>query len=569
MNHSGYAILLAFLAAQPGWSQQPDAEKTTAEMTMRDTPATFRSKVNLVLVPVIVRDSKGHAIGDLKQENFQLFDKGKPQVITRFTVEKAGGTPVQFQVEPGALEPGNDPAAKPPDPLAERFTAYIFDDVHLVFGDLARVRQAAERHLNTSLLPADRAAIFTTSGQTMLDFTDDREKLRATLLRIQPRSRATPQGLECPSVTYYMADLIQNKNDTFALQAATQDALACLSLTPDQTSMAEQAARSAASRSLSIGDSESRLSLTVLKQMIRRVAAMPGQRNIVLVSPGFITPFLQSEITDAIDSAIRSRVTVSSLDARGLYTGLIDASQRTSSLASLNARQQYDRLSALAEADILAEVADGTGGTFFQNSNDLEEGFRRVAATPEYSYVLGFSPQNLKLDGSFHKLKVTLKPSSHPTVQARRGYYAPKHLANPAEDAKREIEEALFSREVLHDIPVELHTQFFKTGEFDAKLAVLTRVDLRHLPFRKAEGRNLDNLTVVSGLFDRNGNYIQGMSKLVEMKLKDGTLESKIGAGITIKSSFDVKPGGYVIRLVVRDSEGQMMAAQNGVVEIP
>ncbi len=553
------------------WSQQPEADKTTAELTMRDTPATFRSKVNLVLVPVIVRDSKGHAIGDLKQENFQLFDKGKPQVISRFSVEKAGAISVQFQPQAGGLETGKDPAAKPPDPLAERFTAYLFDDVHLVFGDLARVRQAAERHLNTSLLPADRAAIFTTSGQTTLDFTDDREKLRDTLLRIQPRSRATPQGVDCPSVTYYMADLIQNKSDSFALQAATQDAMACLSLTPDQISIAQQEARSAASRALAVGDSESRLSLTVLKQIIRRVAAMPGQRNIILVSPGFITPYLQTDITEAIDSAIRSRVTVSSLDARGLYTAgaSMDASQRTGSLASLNAKQQYDRQGALVEADILAEIADGTGGTFFQNSNDLDEGFRRVAATPEYSYVLGFSPQNLKLDGSFHKLKVTLKPSSHPTVQARRGYYAPKHLADPAEDAKREIEEALFSREVMHDIPVELHTQFFKTGEFDAKLAVLTRIDLRHLSFRKAEGRNLDNLTVVSGLFDRNGNYIQGISKVVEMKLKDGTLESKIAAGITIKSSFDVKPGGYVIRLVVRDSEGQMMAAQNGVVEIP
>ena len=41
------------------------------------------------------------------------------------------------------------------------------------------------------------------------------------------------------------------------------------------------------------------------------------------------------------------------------------------------------------------------------------------------------------------------------------------------------------------------------------------------------------------------------------------------GAGITVKSSFDVKSGSYVVRLVVRDSEGQMMAAENGAVEIP
>ena len=50
------------------------------------------------------------------------------------------------------------------------------------------------------------------------------------------------------------------------------------------------------------------------------------------------------------------------------------------------------------------------------------EGVRRTADTPEYIYVLGFSPQ--KLDGKFHKLKVTLSGAEKLTVQARQGYYA-------------------------------------------------------------------------------------------------------------------------------------------------
>jgi hypothetical protein len=74
---------------------------------------------------------------------------------------------------------------------------------------------------------------------------------------------------------------------------------------------------------------------------------------------------------------------------------------------------------------------------------------------------------------------------------------------------------------------------------------------------------------VVSGLFDRNGNYLEAKESVVEMRLLDATLETKLRAGITVKSSFDVKPGSYIIRLVVRDSEGQMMAATNGAVEIP
>ncbi len=52
------------------------------------------------------------------------------------------------------------------------------------------------------------------------------------------------------------------------------------------------------------------------------------------------------------------------------------------------------------------------------------------------------------------------------------------------------------------------------------------------------------------------------------MHLKDETLEHKMDSGITLKTSFDVKPGSYLVRLVVRDAEGQMMSAENGTVEI-
>jgi hypothetical protein len=94
-------------------------------------------------------------------------------------------------------------------------------------------------------------------------------------------------------------------------------------------------------------------------------------------------------------------------------------------------------------------------------------------------------------------------------------------------------------------------------------------VNLKNLHFRKVDGRNNDNLTVLSGLFDRNGNYISGMQKVVELRLLDPTLERLLNSGVTVKTNFDVAPGSYVIRLVVRDSEGQTMAARNGVVEIP
>ncbi len=232
-------------------------------------------------------------------------------------------------------------------------------------------------------------------------------------------------------------------------------------------------------------------------------------------------------------------------------------------------KDQYQRESALAEEGIMEELADATGGRYFHNNNDLKAGFTQVAASPEFVYVLGFSLQNMKLDGAYHALRVKLIASHGLDLQARRGYYAPKHLADPEEDAKREIQEAMFSRDELQDIPIDLHLQFFKSSDVAARIAVLARVNVKNLRFRKADGRNRDNLTILSGVFDRNGNYITGQQKTLELRLLDTTLEKVSNAGITVRTNFDVAPGSYVIRLVVRDSEGQTMAARNGVIEIP
>jgi hypothetical protein len=300
-------------------------------------------------------------------------------------------------------------------------------------------------------------------------------------------------------------------------------------------------------------------SLANLKELIKRMAIAPGQRTIMFISPGFNTlaPEYIQEETDILEGAIKANVIISTLDARGLFTDpSYDASGRGGSLSA-----------AIARSNLLAELAAGTGGTFYQNSNDLDEGFRRLAAAPEYVYLLGFSPQNLKLDGSFHSLRVTLKNGGGVTIQARHGYYAPKHLQDEAENARSEIESALFSREEILELPIELHTQFFKTGDQAARLAVLAHLDLKLFKFQKVEGRNGNEVTLVYGLFDRDGNYTQGIKKVLTLRLKDETLE-RLAQGVTVRTTFDVKPGAYLIRLVVRDAEERKLSATNGAVQI-
>ncbi len=581
-------------AAIVALAQNSGQQTQTAEVSQHDAPFTFSTAVNLVPVPVIVRDSLGHPIGTLRKEDFQLFDRGKPQEILKFSLEKADAPPIigDTTIEVDADGNPKPKSAAAGQPVASHFIMWLFDDLHISFGDLAQTREAAKKVLRESFEPGTRASIYTTSGHTYLDFTDDRDKLFATLDQIRQWPTIPTSGAEqCPDISYSMADAAINKNDPQALLAIQAEFLTCPEAMPltQQASAAQAAGVSTANlpaqgpadslirmytlRALEVGNQDTRNTLLALKGLIRRMSAMPGTRTIVLVSPGFyLVTDHRTDESDIINLAIRNNVVISSLDARGVWTfvpgGTADTAFRGDP-ATMTIKAQFDQSTQVANQDILSELAADTGGTFFHNSNDYVAGFKQVGTQPEFLYVLGFAPQSLKFDGSYHRLSITLKNGKGYTVEARRGYYERRHEENAAEQAAEEIKEAFFSRDEMRELPVQLNTQFFKTGDFSARLSVLARIDAKHLKYRKADGRNNDTVTVTSGVFDRNGNFVKGIQKTVEMKLRDQTLDTLTDSGITVKSNLDVSSGDYVVRLVVRDSEGQVMSALNSAVTIP
>jgi hypothetical protein len=152
------------------------------------------------------------------------------------------------------------------------------------------------------------------------------------------------------------------------------------------------------------------------------------------------------------------------------------------------------------------------------------------------------------MDGHFHTLKVTLTGKPKYTVQARRGYYAPKKVDDPQEAEKQEMQDALFSRNEIYDLAFTLQTQYFTTGDGGARLSVVSHIALKDLRFRMADGKHYNELNIATVIFDDNGNYLTNGGKIVKLRLLDSAFEKWCSTGLTVKSGFELKPGKYLIR---------------------
>ncbi len=561
----------------------------SAEQPAPQVEPTFKIQAerNLVLVRVVVRDSKGTTVTNLRKEDFRLRDNSREQSILQFALETAPAAP-----EAGAKPRSGTPPASVIMP--QRFLVVFFDDIHSSSGDIVHARDAADRYLASALQPDERAAVATTSGKVMLDFTADRSKLHEALFRLQAQPTIAKEINPCPDISDYEAFQILELQDQEALRVAEDETSQCrgegsnlgtatIGLGPPEGGAAGgrflMEVQAEARRVLDLSTRQSEEALGQLEGLVRHLAAMPGQRSIVLVSPGFFTTLLQTRLDEVIDRALRSGVVVNTLDAKGLVIGIpfADASKPNSAIvenALFRGHHERSATETLNEhGGVLADLASATGGQLFHNSNDLDAGFRKVGSPPEAYYVLAFSPDNLKPDGSLHHLKVTLVKSSDNfkgmTVQARKGYFAPKKALNAvdqAEQAKDEIQQAVLARDELNEIPNRVFMQLVKLSGTEGRLSIWTQLDIRFLHFRKQGGVNEDKLTIVSVLFDQDGKEVAGQQKEAALNLPDKNLTEmeKTGftdkSGLTFKVDFQVKPGDYVVREVVRDEQGQMSA---------
>ncbi len=261
-----------------------------------------------------------------------------------------------------------------PDGIANRFVAYVFDDMHMSLSDLVYTRDAVSRRIDSVSPAMERTAIYTISGKPLQDFTGNKEMLHSALAAINAsRAIATTSGQQnsCPPMTFYVGDQIYSKNNQDALGIAAHKAAKCAQLIlPPQYPQALAMARQAAREAFLSGDLNTQGSLETLRNLVSKMATMAGQRTIVLVSAGFVVPDdRREEQTALIERAIRSNVVVSALDARGLYvSGYIPDASTGQNNADYGS---YSKIEDVIQGQEMATIAGGTGGTFSSGLQQL------------------------------------------------------------------------------------------------------------------------------------------------------------------------------------------------------
>jgi len=550
-------------------------DKNPAE-TKAQAPFQLRVASNLVVVRVVVRDAQGKPVEGLKEEDFKLFDRGKEQTIKQFEVETSPAPPAV-----PVTARGQDRTLPPAMP--GRFLALYFDDLNTSDTDMMQGRDAADHYLATRLQPKDRVAIFT-SQKMLSDFTDDPKQLHEALTKLNSSPRNLNRVGDCPQLSDYQALQIAQFEDDYQIDAwrVALDEMANRCPQPQPVPFIQMLARGIVAQV----EIQSRTNLQALENLVQYLSHLPGQRTIVLVSPGFPSQSEQYQLDRLVDRALRAQVVISALDPKGLALLMpeVDVTRSYSPAANsgiINAMKNVASMRELVATDVLAEVAQGTGGEFFHNNNDLNAGFGALAGSPVY-YILAFAPSDAKPDGKFHTLKVELAEKGKGlSVQARRGYFVAKEgtepdvqaqqsgQSDPEAQVKERLRETVLSKADMQELPVEVRTEVSKGSATTSELSVLAHLDAKSLHFRKDGTHNQNTVTFVSAIFDGGGQYLTGQQRQARVDLPDESLPNLLAKGMDIKITFQLQPGTYTMREVVTDSEDHHMTALSRSVQIP
>ena len=397
------------------------AAQEAPQPTAPSAPGWLLIEVKALLIPVVVRDAHDQVVSDLSQSDFDVFDQGKRQPITGFSIVRSASAAVGDAAASPLPAPAPSQASAP-----TRSIVVLFDDRHLDATGLTDIQDRASKMFAGSIGPDDRAVVLSYFGVNS-GMTNNTDALVGAVQRIKSHAVNLAERSSCPDIDYYTANQILNRHDDSQYQVEIERTANC---SHSHTGDIEVQVHQAANEALVRGDQDALLTLSYMRDVVHTMEKLPGRRTLIFVSPGFLNYSdeamrMESQI---VNMAARANITINALDARGLTGGMVGASQNGggSVFAQITGKAQSNAHESSSEdEDAMAQLAEGTGGSFVRGANDLEQQFRRAAVAPDTTYLLEISLDSVKPNGSYHALRVKVKRDGV-KIQARRGYFAPK-----------------------------------------------------------------------------------------------------------------------------------------------
>jgi VWFA-related protein len=528
------AVLLVVLAGVALTGQTP------APAPQSQQP-TFKLRVDYVEVDVVASDRQGNLIRDLKKEDFQVLEDGKPQAITTFSLVDI---PIERYDRPLFATAPIEPDVKSNErPFDGRVYVMVIDDLHTRFGRSQRVKIAARQFIERRLGANDLMAIVHTAGSTDAnqEFTTNKRLLLAAVDKTQ--GRRLDSATANKTAEFYRTRDLRQAGDPLN--------------DPDDAERAFNA----------------RNTLDTLKNVAEWFSSVRGRRkSILLVSegidydihdaiPGSGSNHLGASMVldatrDVIAAATRSNVSIYGIDPRGL-TDLGDESIEIQAFpddTTLGIGPGSLRNELQLSQDSLRVLSDETGGFAIVNRNDVAGGFERIVADNSSYYVLAYYPPDPR-PGRNHRIQVRVtRPGV--TVRARKGYLTPKKVevttTATSGATPPELREALDSPLPVSGLTIRAFAAPFKGTAPNASVLVGVEMNGRDLQLSET-----DKVSVSYFALDANGKIKGGNTMTMTATSLRPEMKARIAqSGLRMLSRVDLPPGRYQIRFGAHDSAG-------------
>jgi VWFA-related protein len=541
------ALALVLPGAQPGLGQNAEA---TAGTQVSNTPQSgFVLKMNgeLVLTNVVARDTKtGEVVRGLKQSDFTVFESGKRQQISTFDFESVDmATPLNEAtvsgLAAGATSNGSKAVvvAKPEDLRNHRLIVMFFDLTSMQPEDLDRSVDAAQDFLKKKMQAADLVALVSL-GDTLKvdqDFTADKSALA--------REVAVYNGTEGQGFEQGATANSNQVEDTTGY-------------TPDESEY---------------NDLNTDRELFALRAVAKSLERINEKKSLLYFSGGISRDGIenQASLRSAINAAVRANLAIYSVDVRGLQaiSPLGDAS--TGSLRGTGAYGGGALLKNMNanfdSQEVMSTLSTDTGGKAFFDSNDFAPAFAQVQRDTSAYYAIGFRSTDPARDGRYRKLTIKInRPGIK--LEHRPGYYAPADFKHSGrEDRERELNEQLASDLPATDMAVYLDALYFRLDENRFFVPVSLIVPGSQIPFVKGGDKDKATLDIIGSVIDEAKRPIGQARETVKLNL-DPSLQAR-QKNIQYTTSFNLPPGKYQLKFVVRENQTGRMGSFEAEITLP